>query len=103
MKLRLALVMLVIGLATTPLKAQSITVAYQQRLEIRVPGATAAYSVNSFYAEASCSDGVVTVQGNNPGTTTIVIISGVGIQTFHVSIPQPAPSLSAGIRTAPRQ
>jgi hypothetical protein len=95
MKLRLALVLLT-GLAALPLMAQTITVGFQQQIEIRVAGATAAYSVNSFYADASANDGVVTVQGNRPGTTTIMVITGAGIQSFRVSIPEPRPQYPPG-------
>ena len=59
MKLRFVLLLLLVAIACAPLAAQTVTVAYQQRVEIRVPGATAAYSLNSFYADASVVDGVV--------------------------------------------
>jgi hypothetical protein len=84
------MLLLLVGMAHMPLTAQTVSVAYQQRIEIRIPGATAAYSLNSFYADASVVDGVVTIQGNNPGSTTIMVVTGVGLQSFRVSVPQPA-------------
>ena len=102
MKLRFGLLLLLIGMACIPLAAQTVTVAYQQQIEMRVPGATAAYSLNSFYADASVVDGVVVIQGNNPGSTTIMVVTGVGLQSFRVSVPQPAPVYPPGFEP-PRQ
>ena len=89
MKLRLGLLLVLIGAASLPLAAQTVTVPYQQQIEMRIPGATAAYSLNSFYADASVVDGVVVIQGNSPGSTTIMVVTGVGVQSFRVSVPQP--------------
>jgi hypothetical protein len=90
MKLRLLAALLLMGLAAMPLAAQTLVVGYQQRAELRIPGATAAYSLNSFYADATLVDGVVVVQGNSPGMTTIIVVTGVGLLNFRVSVPQPA-------------
>ena len=102
MKLRFVLLLLLVAIACAPLAAQTVTVAYQQRVEIRVPGATAAYSLNSFYADASVVDGVVVIQGNSPGVATIMVVTGVGLQSFRVSVPQPAPIYPPGFEP-PRQ
>ena len=82
MKLRLGLLLVLIGAASLPLAAQTVTVPYQQQIEMRIPGATAAYSFNSFYADASVVDGVVVIQGNSPGSTTIMVVSGVGVHRW---------------------
>ena len=58
--------------------------------------------LNSFYADASVVDGVVVIQGNSPGTTTIMVVSGIGLQSFRVTIPQPAPVYPPGFEL-PRQ
>ena len=96
MKLRFGLLVILVGMASMPLAAQTVTVAFQQQIEMRIPGATAAYSLNSFYADASVVDGVVTIQGKNPGSTTVMVVTGVGLQSFRVSVPQPAPVYPAG-------
>jgi hypothetical protein len=83
-------------MASVPSAAQTITVAVQQRLELQIAGATAAYSLNNFYADASVDNGVVVIQGNSPGTTTIVVVTAIGLQTFRVSIPQPTPVYPPG-------
>jgi hypothetical protein len=102
MKLRFGLLLLLLGMGWMPLTAQTVTVAYQQRVEMRVPGATAAYSLNSFYADASVVDGVVVIQGNNPGSTTVMVVTGVGLQSFRITVPQPAPVYPPGFEP-PRQ
>ncbi len=102
MKLRFGLLVILVAMASVPLAAQTVTVAYQQQIEMRIPGATAAYSLNSFYADASVVDGVVTIQGKNPGSTTIMVVTGVGLLSFRVSVPQPAPVYPAGFEP-PRQ
>jgi hypothetical protein len=81
-----------------PLGAQgtSVTVAYEKTLTFPVAGATAAFSLNSHYVEASAVDGVVTVIGKNPGSTNIVVITRSGTVTFEVIVPQPPPSYPPG-------
>jgi hypothetical protein len=71
---------------------QSITVSYEQTLRIEVPGATAAYSLDPLYAEASVDGNTVVVFGRNAGDATIVAVTKEGARTFHVHIPQPPPS-----------
>jgi hypothetical protein len=87
---------LLLGLLTVPAIAQTVTVGYQQTVQLNVPGATAAYSLNSYYADASVNVGTLTIQGNHPGSTTVMVITGVGIQPYHVSVPQPAPVFPPG-------
>jgi outer membrane protein OmpA-like peptidoglycan-associated protein len=76
--------------------AAPITVNYHQNITVQVAGATAAFSLNSNYVEASAQDGVVTIYGKLPGSTNIIVVTPVGTQTFEVVVPVPPPVTPPG-------
>jgi len=73
-----------------------ISVNYQSRIEVTIPGATAAYSMDSQIAEATASNGVVQIEGRAPGTTNIIVVTPAAVQTLAVSVPQPPPRFPPG-------
>ena len=76
--------------------AAPITVNYHENISVNVTGATAAFSLNSNYVEASAQNGVVTVYGKSPGSTNIIVVTPVGTQTFEVVVPVPPPVTPPG-------
>lgn len=74
----------------------SISVGYQKRIEVSVPGATAAYSLDSSVAEATVSNGIVEIAGTGPGDTNVMVVTATGVQTLAVVVPQPPPSYPPG-------
>lgn len=77
-------------------QAAPITVNYHENATVNVAGATAAFSLNSNYVEASAQNGVVTVYGKAPGSTNIIVVTPVGTQTFEVVVPVPPPVTPPG-------
>lgn len=77
-------------------QSSSISVAYQKRIEVSVPGATAAYSLDPSVAEATATNGVVEIAGTGPGATNVMIVTATGVQTLSVVVPQPPPSYPPG-------
>jgi hypothetical protein len=73
-----------------------ISVGYLKTVHIQVPGATAAYSLDPLYAEASAAAGDVAITGKNPGEAKVVVVTPAGVQTLSVTIPQPPPSYPPG-------
>ena len=55
--------------------AQSASVVYEKTIQVQVPGATAAYSLDPLNAEASASNGVVTIVGKGPGSATVMVVT----------------------------
>jgi len=85
------------GLSCCPtLAAQVRTVDPGKTITFEVPGATAAFSLDAFLAEATAADGQVSVQGNVPGATHIVVITPSGPQTFEIVVPKPPPRYPPG-------
>ena len=76
--------------------AQVHKVAPEKTVTFEVPGATAAYSLDSSLADASASNGVVSVVGINPGTTHVVVVAPSGIQTFDFLVTTPPPVYPTG-------
>jgi hypothetical protein len=68
----------------------------QKTITLLVPGATAAYSLDAFLAEANAEIGLVTVVGNHPGTTHVVVVTPSGVQTFEVLVTTPPPHYPPG-------
>jgi len=68
------------------LPAQIHKVDPQKTVTFEVAGATAAYSLDESLAEATATNGVVTVDGKQPGTTHVVVITPSGLQTFEVLV-----------------
>jgi len=78
------------------LSAQIHKVDPKKTVAFEVPGATAAYSMDAFFAEATAENGLVSIQGNNPGTTHVMVVTPAGVQTFEVLVTQPPPQYPAG-------
>jgi hypothetical protein len=87
-----------IGAAQTPL-----SVGYQKTLQIQVPGATAAYSLDSNVVEASASVGLVEILGKRPGAANIIIVTSAGVQSMAVTVPVPPPVLPPGFEPPARE
>ncbi len=79
------------ALAQTP-----VSVVYQKTLQVAMPGATAAYSLDSSIAEASAQNGIVEIQGRGPGATSVIVVTSAGAQTLSVTVAQPPPSYPPG-------
>ena len=77
-----------LGVVTAQGQSQ-VAVGYQKTLQLPVPGATAAYSLDGDggIVEASAANGVVAIAGKRPGSTHIVVVTAAGIQTFAVTVP----------------
>ena len=78
------------------LPAQVRKVDPQKTITFEVAGATAAYSLDSFLAEATADNGLVSVTGKQPGTTHVVVITPSGVQTFEVLVTTPPPHYPPG-------
>ncbi len=78
------------------LSAQVHKVDPQKTLTFEVAGATAAYSLDATVAEATAEKGLVSVEGKQPGTTHVVVITASGVQTFEVLVTTPAPRYPVG-------
>jgi len=78
------------------LPAQVRKVDPQRVITFAVPGATAAYSLDAFTAEAAADNGLVSVTGNHPGTTYVVVVAPSGAQTFEVFVTTPPPHYPPG-------
>src|SRR5258708_6995202 len=74
----------------------SVSVVYQKTFKVAMPGATAAYSLDSSIAEASAQNGIVEIQGGGPGATSVIVVTSAGAQTLSVTVPQPPPSYPPG-------
>jgi hypothetical protein len=61
-----------------------------------VDGATAAYTLDGFFAEASAENGVVTVEGKVAGDTHVVVVTPSGTQTFEILVNLMPPILPPG-------
>ena len=75
---------------------QSATVVYQKTIEVPVPGATAAYTLDPLNAEASAVNGMVSITGKGPGTASVMVVTPDGVRTIAVTVLQPPPSYPAG-------
>ncbi|MGA3327594.1 MAG: carboxypeptidase regulatory-like domain-containing protein [Terriglobia bacterium] len=76
--------------------ADTISVPYQQTKTILIAGATAAFSLNSDYVEASVKGGALTLYGKGPGTTTVIVVTSSGTQSLQVDVPLPPPIYPPG-------
>ncbi len=87
----------VLFLALAPLAWGGVlSVGYLKTIHVNVPGATAAYSLDPLYAEASASAGDVAISGKNPGDAKIIVVTPAGVETLSVTIFQPPPSYPPG-------
>jgi hypothetical protein len=78
------------------LPAQVRKIDPQKTITFEVSGATAAYSLDAFMAEATADNGLVSVTGNHPGTTHVVVVTPSGVQTFEVLVTTPPPHYPPG-------
>ena len=69
----------------------------------RVAGATAAYTLDEFLAEASAENGVVSVVGIHPGSTHVVVLTPEGVQTFEFLVTVLPPIYPQRFRSADRR
>jgi hypothetical protein len=90
------------GFARTGVEAP-LSVGYLKTIELPVAGATAAYSLDANVVEASAANGVVAIVGKAPGSTSVVIVTVAGVQTFAVTVPVPPPTLPPGFEPPERQ
>ena len=75
---------------------QGATVVYQKTIEVSVPGATAAYTLDPNNAEAAAANGIVFITGKGPGSATVMVVTPDGVRTLAVTVLQPPPSYPAG-------
>src|SRR5215469_12125144 len=82
-----------------------LTVGYQKTLQLPVPGATAAYSLDGDggIVEASAANGLVAIAGKRRGSTHIVVVTPAGIETFAVTVLAPRSILPPGAEPAARE
>jgi len=78
------------------LPAQIYKVDPQKTVTFDVAGATAAYSLDAYLAEATADNGLVSIAGKQPGTTHVVVITPAGVQTFEVLVTTPPPHYPPG-------
>lgn len=76
--------------------AQIYKVEPQGTITFDVAGATAAYSLDASLVEATAENGLVSVEGKEPGTTHVVVITPSGVQTFEVLVTTPPPHYPPG-------
>ena len=62
-------------------------------ITVPVPGAVAAFSLNSFFAEAKVDSEELIIFGKNPGSAHIVVVTHEDTKTFEVRILPNPPSI----------
>src|SRR4051812_7647808 len=75
---------------------QSASVVYLKSIQVAVPGATAAYSLDPLNADAAASNGLVTITGKVPGKAKVMVVTPDGVRALEITILQPPPSYPAG-------
>ncbi len=68
------------------LQGQVYKVDPNKTITFQVDGATAAYTLDEFFAEATAENGVVTVEGKVAGDTHVVVVTPAGAQTFEILV-----------------
>ena len=68
------------------LPGQVYKVDPHKSITFQVDGATAAYTLDEFFAEATAENGVVTVEGKVAGDTHVVVVTPSGAQTFEILV-----------------
>jgi Carboxypeptidase regulatory-like domain len=89
-------ILVVLAALTVSAWGSGISVGYLKTIHVDFPGATAAYSLDPLYAEASASDGVLTVTGKAPGDASVVVVTPGGVRNVPVVIVPPPPSYPPG-------
>lgn len=76
----------------------AVTVPLNASLTLSVPGASAAYAIDSTVVQAAAQGGVVRVHAVGGGATAVIVIVPGGTQTFNVtvSVPHVVAALGAG-------
>ena len=74
----------------------SYKVETTKTITVDVPGATAAYAMDSLCADAAAENGVVTISAKAHGTTHIVVVTPSGAQTLEVVVIDPPVKHSPG-------
>jgi hypothetical protein len=86
-----------------PAQQSALGLNVDQSLELHVPGATSAYSVNPLIAQASAADGVVHVRGVGAGATTVVVVTASGATAYSVTVTSPQLAAALGERGSPAE
>ncbi len=81
-----ARVLLALVLCCLLLPGQVYKVDPDKTITFQVDGATAAYSLDGFFAEATAENGVVSVEGKVAGDTHVVVVTPSGTQTFEILV-----------------
>lgn len=76
--------------------SSTLHVPLRQTLSFDHPGATVAYVVDPTVADASASDGRVTLFGRGAGSTNLTVVSDTGFADYEVVVDAPPPRLLAG-------
>jgi hypothetical protein len=92
-----------LAIASSHAAAQSLTLGYQQAATRRIPGATAALSLDPARVSASVEDGVVTLIGRAPGSTNVIVIAGEDTVTLRVLVGEPPAVVLPGMRSSGSQ
>src|SRR5579863_6972301 len=71
------------------LQAQTYRVESLKTITVEVPGATAAYSLDTTFADATAENGKVTISGKIHGTTHVVVVTPSGAQPLEVQVTDP--------------
>jgi hypothetical protein len=77
-------------------KPEDVVVDLKHSSLIARPGVNAAYSMDTNIVQADAVPGGVQLTANSPGTTTVVLVTASGVQTFGVTVPQPLRERSNG-------
>jgi hypothetical protein len=91
-----ALAPVLLLLAGVPASAQVMSVGYQKKIEVPMAGAIAAYSLDSKCAEASVVAETLTLFGQNPCDTRVVVITDKGTETLDIHVVPAPPSYPPG-------
>jgi hypothetical protein len=75
-----------LALASPALAGDPLALPYRETHRVAVPGATAAFALDSDCVDASASDGVVTLFGRQPCATHVVIVTLTGTEELAVRV-----------------
>lgn len=89
-------IIMVLAALTLPAWGSGTSVGYLKTIHLDFPGATAAYSLDPLYAEASARDGILTITGKAPGEASVVVVTPGGVRNVPVTIVAPPPSYPPG-------
>ena len=81
--------------------AQNLKIEYRHSLRVPVTGASAAFALDPEIAEASASDGLVTITARQPGSTHVMVVASAGVQELVVEVPEPPVTYPEGFVPPP--